>query len=145
METNHSEYIKIMSLKPNILLVNLTKFHSEISFDIWTSSNTYFEREYFWKRVFILSWLWSIIHQNSIKDLFWNGCRYVESRISLIEILCKKTLSLIPASVWLSRPMKYSYEWCIVYYISRDNFITYVMWLLLFSVVFKAVRIIWRH
>ena len=119
METNNSEYIKMMSLKPNILLENLTKFHSEISLFIWTSTNT-FRKKILLKRVIILSWLWSIIHQNLIKDLFWNGCRYVESRISLIQTLCKK--------LFLSYPSVYDWagQWntamndalCITYHVT---------------------------
>ena len=144
METNNSEYIKIMSLKPNILLVNLTKFHSEISFVILTSSNTYFERKYFWKRVIILSWLWSIIHQNLIKDLFWNGCRYVETRISWIQILCKKLF--LSYRQWMIEQANEIQLWmmhCVLHITWQFYHICYVTFL--FSVFFKAVRIIWRH
>ena len=62
----------------------------------------------------------------------------------VITLTINCDVSLIPASEWWSRPMKYSYEcWvCITYHVTA---VSHTMWLLLFSIVFKTLRIIWCH
>ena len=85
--------------------------------------------------------LWAKSHQlhtvtNQVQSLV-RCCKVIT-----LTINCD--VSLIPASEWWSRPMKYSYEcWvCITYHVTA---VSHTTWLLLFSIVFKTLRIIWCH
>ena len=63
---------------------------------------------------------------------------FLNCKVITLTINCD--YSLIPVSEWLSRPMKCSYE--ITYHVTA---LWHTMWLLLFSIVFKTLRIIWCH
>ena len=63
---------------------------------------------------------------------------FLNCKVITLRINCD--YSLIPVSEWLSRPMKCSYE--ITYHVTA---LWHTMWLLLFSIVFKTLRVIWCH